>query len=555
MENRKNILIERLGIVLLCAIYLILFNVELPNGDAYRIVRQIQASDLQWNPNHLLLDPIGYAWYHLLEYLNFTLTALESFEIITFISTVASLLLFHMVLIEAGIKQQAIRLFAVAALFASKNFIFLAVTQYYFMVQMPILLGALLYGVRYLSINELSRRNKNYLYIIGVLLALATGIEVNSILITFLAGLVLGFEYVDKYIWNWTNTARVWLASAIVGFPLFFTGYFASGVDSDFFTWALTYAGADDSALKQLYGLQFSLHGLILSAVKLAYNLLFGNFIETAGLGLIIKSIVFGIPLDFKPEYFRIILALILMPIVAFLQIVVFVWAFLKVRNNEIFLFLFVWIVSYLIFSFLWDNSGSIFLFQTLPAIILLFVYFSTSNKPDSNLFDKYLNRFRKKILLMIAAVVPALFILNTLSVVFPVAFVGMDEKAARHNDLLQNGDLEITTGWDKYQWMSGSEHSVKYTKLLLMNMVMKPVSDKEYIHKLPVIVKNHLLAGNRVIVARLYDFDSEPNPWNNFSRMGWTRENLQELLADFCNKKIEQIGDVVFREIYLCKL
>src|SRR5688500_6099612 len=95
---------EKLGIAAASAAYLTWFNHTLPHGDALRIVRQIQSSTLVWNPNHLLLDPLGYASYRLSSALGLSLDPLACFELLSAAATIISLLLFHAVLGRAGVS-------------------------------------------------------------------------------------------------------------------------------------------------------------------------------------------------------------------------------------------------------------------------------------------------------------------------------------------------------------------------------------------------------------------------------------------------------------------
>jgi hypothetical protein len=84
--------------------------------------------------------------------------------------------------------------------------------------------------------------------------------------------------------------------------------------------------------------------------------------------------------------------------------------------------------------------------------------------------------------------------------------------------------------------------------------MATKQNNDPQHISNLPQIIENHLSAGKRVVVARLYNKDSESNPWYNLSRMGWPRAKIQKMLENYCNREINRIEDVVFHELYVCK-
>jgi len=85
------------------------------------------------------------------------------------------------------------------------------------------------------------------------------------------------------------------------------------------------------------------------------------------------------------------------------------------------------------------------------------------------------------------------------------------------------------------------------------MNMATKPKDDQLHISKLKEIVSNHLNKGYRVIIGRVYDLDSELRPWSGLSTMGWSREKIQSMLSEFCNRELTRINDVKFRELYLC--
>src|SRR5688572_3201969 len=104
---------ERITVVAFALLYVVLFNRTWPHGDAQRIVRQIESSELLWNPNHLLLEPIGYYFHALLSALGLTLDPLTSFEILSGIATLISLAIFHAALLRAGVASAATRLLCV----------------------------------------------------------------------------------------------------------------------------------------------------------------------------------------------------------------------------------------------------------------------------------------------------------------------------------------------------------------------------------------------------------------------------------------------------------
>ncbi|MCK4950738.1 MAG: hypothetical protein KAS48_02890 [Gammaproteobacteria bacterium] len=543
---------ERLAIIIFIGMYLIAFNVTVPHGDALRIVRQIEASDLIWNPNHLIFDPLGYYWYSILNKLGVELEILGSFELISAISTIISLIIFHAVLIETGINKRSVRVIAVVGLFASKNFLSLAVSQYYFMVQMPFLLGALFFGIRFISDSRSGKKEGRYLYAIGVLLAIATGLEINNIVLVFMLGLVAGIMSHQRMSRDVSDAIRLWGAAAAVGVPIFIFGYLASGADDSFFSWLLAYQGESDSSLDQHYGIQWGLKGIAVSLAGLGFNLFFGNIIETAGLGITLKVFVLQEPLEFIPEYTKISLAIVLMPVVGSMLLILFWWAIRHIRKDIRLLFLLGWISAYLIFNFYWTYGSDLFWFQILPPIwLMLIIYFESSVLASNSNRQNHDNKQWK--LQVLSVVVIFLFVLNTLQTVMPISLEDIEKNRAEHKTLLRNGDLEIISGWDKYKWMMPGSENRSIKKLILMNMALEHSADEQHIQNLPEIVAGHLETGQRVIVARLFDLDHDSNPWYGLAQQGWPRKKIQALFSDYCNKQIGKIDEVVFREIYVC--
>ena len=71
---------------------------------------------------------------------------------------------------------------------------------------------------------------------------------------------------------------------------------------------------------------------------------------------------------------------------------------------------------------------------------------------------------------------------------------------------------------------------------------------------ELPARIREHLLTGRRVVVARLYDLDDVARPWDQLRKLGWPREKIRNLLKDFNSRIIGRVGGVTFRELSLSK-
>lgn len=545
---------ERSSIIVLTVIYLVLFNRVIPHGDALRVVRQIQESHLIWNPNHLIFDPLGYGWYALLERLGFSISPLGSFEIISAVTAIASLLIFHALLMQVGVKSWQARALAVTGLFASQGFLSMAISQYYFMVQMPFLLGALYLGVRFMQKARSGNDCALCLYGMGVFAAIAGTIMFNNVLLAIVLGLSVGFMRYDGRSWNYMGAARLWGAAAVVGFPVFIFGYVASNSTDGFIHWLFAYQGESASSLNDLYGIEWTWKGIAESLARAVFNLFSASIIETAGLGTAIKGILFREPLEFVPETEKLFLALSLTPIIAGTLLVLFVWGAVRFRQNRVVQFVFAWIGAYFVFNTLWSCSGDLFWFQILPVCwLLLMVYLGTVNGPLFEGIQENWGPGRWKLWLL-TATVPALLTVNTLQTVVPVSWVDLDARRAEHMALLRDGDVEIIPGWDGYGWMQLDPKGPRVERIELMDLALQAKTSDRYIQQLPSIVADRIKHGKRIVVARLYDKDHGLNPWSGLTRLGWPRTRIQGLLNGYCHKEIGRVSDVVFQEVTPCR-
>jgi hypothetical protein len=114
----------------------------------------------------------------------------------------------------------------------------------------------------------------------------------------------------------------------------------------------------------------------------------------------------------------------------------------------------------------------------------------------------------------------------------------------------LRAGDLEIIPGWDRIQWLINDEADFGFDQLRLMGMALGEDRNGTRIEDLPAIVETYLSEGRRVFVARLYDLDRSPRPWDQLRKLGWPRERLQKLFERFKIGEPIEVGDVTIREL-----
>jgi len=542
-----------IGILLIfVSIYLVIFNVTIPHGDALRVARQIEAKELIWNPNHLLFDPFGYAWHRLIHTIGLDISILSGFELISGIATIISLYIFHQILLALGAKNGWIRVMIVVGLFASKNFLSMSVSQYYFMLQMPFLLGALYCGIRFYDKAGTGEQAEKLLYAMGLLMAIATAIEINNVVPILFVGIGLIFASAPGRPVQYTTALRFYGAAAALGVPIFIAGYLLSDTTSDFLSWIFAYEGKEDSSLTNYYGTSLTLVGILSSTATVAFHLLFGNFIETAGLGTILKVMVLGHPLEFVPNIGKLTLAALLIPVVAAGMVSLLVWSAARSRDDWLVRLNLLWVMGYLAFNFFWPYTSDLFWFQLLPFIWILVVLYACKEWRTSE-FGRSALRLTPVRLALGYLLVSLLLVLNTFQTIIPVTWTDMDGYQARHSAMLDGIDLEIIPGWDNYKWMMQNQAGRSTEKLLLMNMALKAEDNEQHISHLGDVVDMHLSRGARVVVGRLYALDRESNPWYGLADLGWPRDRIKMLLEDFCHRPIIVIDDVSFHEIYNC--
>lgn len=280
--------LERLLLLSATTIYLVVFNRTLPHGDALRVVRQIEQGQLAWNPNHLLFDPIGYGLFRAMELASLGLSPLGTFELLSGVATLTTVWLLHELFRRVGADRAYVRLVATVGVFASAPFLSLALSQFYFMIQMPFLVGALLLSCRLFLDEPDGRRGQLLLVSIGALLGVATAILFSNVLLVLFGGLALGLDRPSLWRWNARSALRVWYGAALVGVPVFLAGYFLAQTSAGPLTWLVSYQGDPDSHLNQFFGLRWSASGVAQASGMVAFNLLVGALVENAGLGTVL---------------------------------------------------------------------------------------------------------------------------------------------------------------------------------------------------------------------------------------------------------------------------
>jgi hypothetical protein len=523
--------LERAGIASFVLVYLVVFATVIPSGDGQVYARHYDAGELVFNPNHLLMDPVGYFWCAALSPSG--LSTLDALKWLSGVATVITLWIFHAVLLAAGVRSRLIRLAAVLGLFASRNFLTMAISEEFFMLEMPLLAWALWLLVRF----DLAPMRHTLL--LGLALGLATAVSINNVFLGIALAGWLCFSAPTLRDGLVRATAFGGAAAALC-LPVFIGAYAYSGRDGGFLAWMLAYGG-ENSATGQLYGLVMTAKGVLMSGARLVLNT-FTNFVSIGTLGTVLKSVAFGAPLEIRPQTLRWVLGVVMLLAVMAVVVVLAWWTLRRWRSLALARVAVVWLAAYYAFNFFWDDSSDQFWFQMLPVLWLLLALYAI--EPAAGGAPR---RFAP---LLVAVFAPGLLLLNTWAEVAPKALQDVAQYQREHHALLRDGDLEIIPGWDDTRWIALPDDGPRVTQVNLMTAAMKPAGDPEHIATLMDRIQRHLDAGGRVFVVRVFDRDDDPTPWDQLRKLGWPRERLQQELARFKPREAAVIGDVVFREL-----
>jgi len=533
----RTLWLERAVLLVLAAAYLLLWQAGLPNGDGRVYIRQIDAGAFVWNPNHLYTQPIGLLGVGALRIAWPGLSTFAALKVLAGVSAILTVLIVHACTAAAALRPAALRLIVPISVCFSAHFLSMAIAEEYYMIQMPVLALAFLAALQWARTPP-GTTPRGALVTMGVLGAVATGIAINNgPLIVALGLLVAGSE--RTWPARWRALAWIWGPALAVGLPLFVLPYLADAPASSFVQWLVNYQGTTNNPADDLYGLKLTPKGVAISLITLGFGSV-SSVMSLRQLGAVGESVLLGRPLEFQPNWLGVGVTMVLLVLVVALFGGVLL-ALLRTRPwSRLVRLTLAWIAAYLFFNFLWVDTSDQFYFQLLPALWLLVGMTLVGSAPVTTV--------RRRTILL-GGVAVLLAVANTLAVVSPRSGADDGPKRAAFAALLQPGDLLITPGWDDILFL-GIDPSRDQSRILLMEEALAADRADDSLRQLRARVDTHLRSGRRVLVARLFDLDSEGRPWEDLSRRRWARPRLQALLAPYEARILGRVGDVVIREL-----
>lgn len=528
---------ERLVLLAIVVLYIWTFTPDRPNGDGWVYIREIGSGAPNWNPNHLFFQPFGLWFAQLVAALGLGWPMFVVLKVLSGVSAVAAVLLFHATIDAAGVRQPSARIAGSLALFFSGYFLSLALAEEYFMLQMPILIGILLAAVRWID-----RRTAAPLIAMGILLAVVNVVQVNNAVLAVLLGLWVAWESRPTHD-AVRNLARVWIPGILVGLPALLLPYVLTSSHEGLMTWMTSYQGRGVNKVSALYGLELTPAGIVKSAAALVYGSA-QAFAGLGDLGAVVESLMMRRPLEFEPNLPLLVSTAILFLVLAVGGLAFAVWWWRTGRRLPVGRLAAVWTVAYLLFNFLWVDTGDQFWAPILPPLWLCLVLWIRGGAAVTSAAPWW-----RRTGAMLGTVAVLLAVVNTGTVALYRAFTGVDANEAAVKQLLRPGDLVVTTGWDDVAWLSWAE-TEPYQRILLMPLALAGHADSPGMKALPEQLQAHLAGGGRVVVARVFDRDREGRPWEQMARLGWPRARVIALLSPLRGRPLGEVGSVRFHEL-----
>jgi hypothetical protein len=541
-----------IAIAVAAAIFLIAFQADLPNGDGRVYLRQITAGHFVWNPNHLLMEPIGLVWFRLTQVLGTGWSLFGALKVLAGISAIAATLIFYRTAATAAGGAPLVALIATAGLFFSAHFVGMAIAEEFFIVQMPVVAGALWWATRWACspapADPRAPGGRPALVAAGALTGLATAVAINN---AFLAlGLGVGACLATRGAWSQRvlNAVTVWAAGVAVAGPV----YLAAGLSNDsgqtFLQWLLSYQGTADNPAEVMFRVQMTPVGLAISLATAAYGSV-SSLVSPGELGSALEPVVRGRPLEFVPDTTHLAITGLLLVALAGVLLPAALWLIRRGRRAPLEIVCLAWLIGYAGFNLYWVDTSDQFFITQLPAFWLLLLLFVRSRLDAAAQPVAPATAAPRRWTWAMAVAVALLAAVNLQAVVAPRAFMDIESRHAAFAALLRPGDLIVTTGWDDLAWLR-VDPGEPYERLQLMDLVLRARKGDPELDQLPARARAHVAAGRRVLVARLFDRDREGRPWEDLDRLRWPRPRLQALFKDFEAVPLGRVDAVVVREL-----
>jgi hypothetical protein len=472
---------DALAWLVLSAVLLSLLPIGYVSADGVGQSLSYAAGFHHWNPNHLLVEPLGVAWLGLLDPDHSRAEGVDHLKRLCILAGALAVGLFRFGVAGRLASSRLAANHGTAWMAMGSAFSRLWISDEIHMVQMPALVLVAMLALRYLDRPTLSR-------------AVAVGASVTLAAAFFLENLLLGPALaVGLLIRKRPAHAAAILGATLATTALVFGGtWAASGSSQGPLEWLTRYGGGGQpSRVESAYGVEPGLAGLAESTLRAGYG------VACALVDLTPAVAAFR---DGQPVGPTVILGLL-----AFAASLTLLTGF---RDNR--LLVVAWAAAVLAFGIFWNNSDDQFYFQLSVAFGAL-----AARMP----------------------VRPALLVLSLFALLWNVAdLVNRRILYPRQERLalmrtLQDAGLIVYPGFDEIEVLLQLEpkaRAVSFTGLAVEHPA------PEGMRVLTADIDETLASGRPVALLDLFDTPRERSPWKFLRRLGYEHDEILEILGRY---------------------
>ena len=482
------------------------------------------------NPNHLLFEPVGAAWHHLLAALGSDRAVPDQLVLLSVWSGALALGLFRHGTAEF-FDDRKLANYATLWVAFSSAWLRLLISGEHFMLEMPFMVLSAIATVRYVRDRRL--RDAAAAGALGGCAALF--MISNVVIVSFSVGVGLAIWHAVRREWRRAATVlfTVGLASAVVTIGSLLVAWMFFGPDGvGFLQWTTNYSGGGRSSREALaYGLTASGATLPIAVARAVYG---------AASSLLDLQPVVQVFRDGTAITVRTVIAIssFLVTLAFFAVVLTSLW---RQRRTPValgvILVVAAWAIGTLVFAILWDNSDDQFYFH-LAICFALVVAMGIAGASR-----------RRRTLLMIVGGVTLAF--NASDVISRFVLYPRTERIALLSRALRGTGLVVAPGENDVETMisfTGSETIGRYSTIIVI------AGEHEQAAGLAILeqrIRQTLARGERVDLLEM--FDTPPNivPWKTLRRMSWDKQAVLQMLETFPVERVSRrIGPYTVRSI-----
>jgi hypothetical protein len=505
---------DHIDAMLWCAISIIALStiqIGAITGDGLVRSSSYEQGSWIWNPNHLLMDPVGALWHKLLTALGSTRPGPDQQKLLSIWSGAIAIALFRWRLAPLIASSRLVANHATAWLSLGSAFSRLWISDKTPMTQMPFLVLAAV------ALLEFSRQpQKRWALAAGLSLGVATLFFVSNVVLTFALALAVGARYAWRRRWGEAIIAGVGIgggAAGVASAVFLLTWMLNHGPETSFFHWLTNYAGGEVSERAAgSYGINLSLLGIVIACARALYG-------AASAIVDMAPAVQFWRDRDGSIIQAYLTLAA---GITAGCTFLMALWR-QKSKSPEVDAsaslswITVTWTCAVIVFGILWNDSDDQFYLQLAVPIGVLMATLHTDRKGY-----------------VVIALSTAVLSFNAARMVTTYVMYPRDERVAALESATANAGLVVYPGYDEIGNLLYFTHNTNPDQRLSITQVALKHEVGEGMNIIKTRVQDALAQGHDVVVLSLYDVPPDQSPWKYVRRLGYDRVDIISMLNAF---------------------